>query len=249
MKTEQDKIKKIIREMTEEEYAENSVLLDEIQPFAAHENVQMDDKLRAVMTNKVKYLMQDIFDVMKLDFKNDPNLKDTPTRLASMWVNELMVGRYQNAPRIEAFPNNMTNSNITDIEFDYPDSGMIVAKKVDIRSLCSHHFMPFFDDGINSYAIIAYKPTTKLLGISKLQRLVHFYGRRPQLQEMLSYQIFSHIKEVIDSEDVMVSMQNITHTCETQRGVETACGATSTLHFGGIFNDSQLRREIILQAK
>ena len=249
MLTKQDITKATLREMSDDQINDTRRDLEKVKPFSGHENHGMSHAERAVMALDVSKKMQDIFDIMKLDYKNDPNLKDTPMRVASMWVNELMVGRYQNKPRMESFPLQFGGDEGMLIDDSPLETGMMITKKVDIRSLCSHHLMPFFDQDENAYAIISYVPTDKLLGISKLQRLVNWYGSRPQLQEQLTYQIYKEVCDTIGTHNVMVSMQNITHTCESLRGVESACGRTSTMQFGGVYNDSSLRREVISQSK
>jgi len=249
MQTEQDKVKKALRELTPTEKGELLKETDTYKSFPAHENIPMRTELRAVMTEEVSHKMKEIFDIMKLDYKNDPNLKDTPMRVASMWINELMVGRYQEKPRMEDFPLQFGGEKGVLIDNEPFQPGMMITKKIDVRSLCSHHLMPFFDNDENAYALISYVPTTRLLGISKLQRIANWYGSRPQLQEQLTYQIYKEVCETIGSNDVMVSMQNITHTCESLRGVESECGRTSTLQFGGVYEDSSLRREVMLSVK
>lgn len=258
MLTKQDEAKKILKNISDEKYNTIKQELAKIEPFAAHENNGLTAEQRAVMTKEASQKMKEIFDIMKLDYRNDPNLKDTPMRISSMWVNELMVGRYQNAPRIEAFPNQIKTSDYSDNQLVMIDgveivekvnSRMVVSKKVDIDSLCSHHFMPFFDIGDNSYGLVAYKPSDKLLGISKLQRVINYFGARPQLQEQMLGQVHEFIKEVIQSDDVMVIGQNIMHTCETARGVKSAVGRTSVTLYSGIFEDSALRQETLLQAQ
>ena len=259
MLTKQDEAKKILRSISEERFQEVRSELDEIKMFAGHENVILTDEQRAVMTKEAAEQLKGVFETLKLDYLKDPNLLDTPMRLASMWVNELMVGRYSAAPRIEAFPLQIETKSYNGEEsvptlFDGTDdepivesvaSRMIISKKVDLDSLCSHHFMPFFDTGENSFAIVAYKPSDKLLGISKLQRVVNYFGQRPQLQENLLSQIHEYIKEVIQSDDVMVIGRNIMHTCETARGVKSSVGRTNTTLHSGIFNDVALRQEVI----
>lgn len=248
MKTKQDITKSLLRDLSDDQINDIRRDLAQFPSFSGHENVLLTDKQRAVMSLDVSDKMKEVFDIMKLDYRNDPNLKDTPMRVASMWVNELMIGRYQEKPRMESFPLQFGTQDGVLIDDAPFDPGMMITKKVDIRSLCSHHLMPFFnnDDG---YGLIAYKPTDKLLGISKLQRLVKWYGSRPQLQEQLTYQIYKEVCDTIGSNDVLVVMENIEHTCESLRGVESVCGRTNTIQFGGVFNDSSLRREVILGAK
>lgn len=249
MQTEQDKIKQVFKKLSEEDIANITQELDDLKSFSAHENVELTAEQRAVMTYKAAEKTKELFDILKLDYKNDVNLKDTPFRFASMQVNELMIGRFTKAPRIESFDELIT----TEKQFDDINSDSlyetIVTKKIDLHSMCSHHLMPFSAEGQGSYALISYVPNGKFLGISKLQRIADWYGRRPQLQENLTRQIFNHVCKTIDSNNVMVAMSNLIHTCETQRGVESNCGATSTIQFGGVFKDSNLRSEILLQHK
>ena len=262
MQTEQDKINSTLKTLTGAEYAEILEELKAIPSFAGHLNHEMTVAQRAVITKEASLKFKELFDILKLDYTNDPNLKSTPIRIASMWVNELMIGRYQKPPRIESFPadENLlsevddileTPQMFTDMEVEIKEiqgQEIIISKRVDVSSLCSHHFMPFFNNEENAYAVIAYKPNksnTKFLGISKLQRIVNFYARRPQLQENLTYQIFNHIAYVLGSKDVLVCMKNLTHTCESLRGVQTICGKTSTILYNGIFRDPQMRLESI----
>lgn len=249
MLTKQDETKNILKNLTVDDRVQIENELTQIESYPGHENRAIDARGRAVMADQVSEKMKEIFDILKLDYKNDPNLKDTPMRISSMWVNELMIGRYQNEPRMESFPLQFGSEDGVLVDGEEFEPGMLISKKVDIDSLCSHHFMPFMDLDENAYAIVAYKPTKKLLGISKLQRIVNWYGRRPQLQEQLTYQIYRHVCDVIGTDDVMVSFHNITHTCESLRGVESECGRTSTMQFGGVFKDGNLRREMIAQAK
>ena len=107
MNTQQDTIKKIIKNLSPEEYQRELDLLAEIPSFQASENVPMSEVTRAVMTNEAAKKLEEYFDIIKLDYRNDENLKDTPMRVSSMNVNELMKGRYTLPPRIEAFPADM----------------------------------------------------------------------------------------------------------------------------------------------
>jgi len=252
MLTEQDKAKAAFAELNEKEIKVIINNLSEIKPFKAHENVEINEYHRAVMVTQVAEKMKEIFSIMKLDIE-DPNLIDTPNRISSMWINELMIGRYNKPPRIEAFPKQIATKSYDEMVYgesiiENVSSRMIISKKVDIDSLCSHHFMPFFDIGKNSYGLVAYKPSDKLLGISKLQRVVNHFAARPQLQESLLTQVHEYIKEVIQSDDVMVMAININHTCESQRGVKSSSGRTSTVIYSGIFSDSSLRVEIANQS-
>ena len=122
----------------------------------------------------------------------------------------------------------------------------MVVKTVDVNSLCSHHFIPFVStDEKDSRAVIAYVPRLgsdkALLGISKLQRIMDYFGRRPQLQETLNWQIKTFISLILRSQNVMVSFHNIVHYCEKTRGVESHCGTTSSSEYSGLYNKQEYR--------
>ena len=295
MNTKQDSSKKILREMADESYNQELNFLKEIKPFAASACVPLPDTTRAVMIDQASKKLEELFDILKLDYKNDENLNDTPFRVASMYVNELMIGRYTLPPRIEAFPADfytvrdiplsdsiiekykaideilekittgelgepIDNSLLIqgmallqdidgELEFagiEKPSIKTVIAKTVDVNSLCSHHLVPFVStDEKESKCVITYIPTlgskTALLGISKLQRVADWFGRRPQLQEELNWQIHAFVSLILKSTDVMVSFSNIVHYCEKTRGVESHCGSTSSIVYGGRFEDPNYR--------
>ena len=294
--TKQDNIKKIYKNLDEKEYTKCVKQLAAIPSFQAAENYPMTEEQRAVMTFGASKKLEEFFDIIKLDYRNDENLKDTPMRVASMYINELMIGRYTLPPRIEAFPADMypkniiknkpyvkrfksimkrlqeiegelfsngvlkTNALLTESEallnkldiyreeFDVEKSSIqtVVSKTIDINSLCSHHLISFVStDDKDSKCTITYIPTLgsdkALLGISKLQRVADWFGRRPQLQEELNWQIKAFVSLILRSSDVMVSFSNIIHYCEKTRGVESHCGSTSSIVYGGRFKDSANR--------
>ena len=294
--TKQDNIKEILKSMPDESYNQEIVFLRELKPFEASSCVPLADTTRAVMTEQASKKFEELFDILKLDFRNDENLKDTPFRVASMYINELMVGRYTMPPRIEAFPadfyevkkpllsdaiiarcqeidrivemlyskrvGSLVNNELLmrgfallkDIDdellfagIEKPSIRTVISKTVDINSLCSHHLVPFVStEDKESKCVITYIPTigsqTALLGISKLQRVADWFGRRPQLQEELNWQIHAFVSLILRSTDVMVTFNNIVHYCEKTRGVESHCGSTSSTVFSGRFEDPEYRR-------
>ena len=302
MNTKQDSIKKIIKGMSDESYNQEVEYLKTIPSFQAAENISLPEETRAVMTAEAAKKLEEFFDIIKLDYKNDENLKDTPMRVASMYINELMVGRYSQPPRIEAFPADMYKVKYTSPVAEYiiardtilaklekleeklyatdyekhkikgndllmkseelieeletlntkynifkPSIQTVVSKTIDINSLCSHHLISFVStDDKDSKCTITYIPTLgsekALLGISKLQRVADWFGRRPQLQEELNWQIKAFVSLILRSSDVMVSFSNIIHYCEKTRGVESHCGSTSSVVFGGRFKDPENRK-------
>ena len=301
MATKQDLSKKILKKLSDDDILKIEKELENIPSYAASESVILTDEQRAVMTKQIAEKYKEIFNLAKLDYLNDENLKDTPFRIASMYINELMIGRYSPAPRIEAFPANYYNlesntspntqsakefadkihkelDEITEKFYKYAETDPVVSnyllktadklltelsgyeeeflpkantrnmvvKSVDVNSLCSHHFIPFVStDEKDSRAVIAYIPRLgsdkALLGISKLQRIMDFFGRRPQLQETLNWQIKTFISLILRSQNVMVSFHNIVHYCEKTRGVESHCGSTSSIEYTGLFTETKYR--------
>lgn len=233
--TAQDEIFSVLDKIiAEDKYSTIESELDKLTPFPAHMNIydkevnqKINNEMRAVMVDKVKGKLEEILDIMKID-KTDENLKGTPGRIATMWVQEWMTGRFDPKPRIQTFPNQVR-------------SKQVIVKKCKLQSLCSHHFAPFFTNPIDpdSYCIVGYKPEYDLLGISKISRLVDWYARRPQLQEQIASMVHKDICDTLKIQDVFVYIKNATHTCESTRGAEDESAATTTLVCSGIFDDSE----------
>lgn len=185
---------------------------------------------------KIIPLMAQVMEVLGLDLEDD-SLQDTPKRIAKMYVEELMSGL-----PTENFPKCTTVEN----KFASQDEFVLV-KDIKVKSLCEHHFMPFSDFGVEELGCtIAYIPTDKVLGLSKLNRVVEYFCRRPQVQERLTAQICEALKEILGTDDVVVHM-GAKHTCVSLRGVEDEKSVTTTLSSSGKFaeKDSYLRREFL----
>ena len=168
-------------------------------------------------------------DALKIDWRNDPNSSDTPMRVAKAFVTDLAEGCYNKAPKITAFDN-----------LDGYD-GMVFQGGIKVNSFCSHHHLPFI--GVSH---VAYIPTTKsqIIGLSKLNRIVEFYSRRPQVQENLTMQIHNHIDRVCEGNLGVAVMVSANHMCACVRGVKhDATMKTSKL--SGVFmdNDNLAREE------
>lgn len=146
---------------------------------------------------------------------------------------ELLSGRWANKPHMTSFPNESQQI--------FP-----ITKRIDIVSVCSHHIAPFstmFKDG--AYAIISYIPGEKVLGISKLQRIVDWVARRGHLQEELTVKIFKEVSKAASTESVYVRLSGLVHTCESLRGTQSKDGAFTSEHYGGEFLKSELRKEVL----
>lgn len=167
---------------------------------------------------RISILFSEIMDVLGLDLTDD-SLKGTPDRVAKMYVEEIFSGLDpENKPKVALFDNK------------YQYNQMLVEKNITFYSNCEHHFVP-----IIGKAHIAYKSSGRVIGLSKLNRIVQYYAKRPQVQERLTNQIANELKQVLDTEDVAVII-DAKHLCVTSRGVKDDTSATVTTYYGGEFN-------------
>lgn len=176
--------------------------------------------------DKITDLMTEALNTIGFDLSND-SVKDTPKRIAKMWVNEVMSGLdYNQFPRVMTFEN------------QFNSAGMVVEKDIMSMSLCSHHLVT-----IDGTATVAYIPNEKVIGLSKINRIVDFFSRRPQEAERLTLQIFYALEYVLGTSDIAVYL-NGTHYCVRSRGVQDVNSSTSTVKLGGVFySDLQVRQE------
>lgn len=166
-----------------------------------------------------------IMDEMGLDMTDD-SLKGTPHRVAKMFIKEIFSGlNPDNKPKISVFDNS------------YQYDKMLVEANINFNSTCEHHFLP-----IIGKAHIGYVSSGKVIGLSKLNRIVDYYSRRPQVQERLIMQIFNELKAVLDTDDVIVVME-AKHLCVSSRGIKDESSYTSTIQYGGIFNEKENRND------
>lgn len=169
-----------------------------------------------------------IIEILGLDLSH-PSLKDTPERVAKMYINEVFSGLDHNSfPEISFFPD----------EFHHEHHPHQILVKVTFTSFCEHHFVPM--EGV---AYVAYIPNQKLIGLSKIPRIVRYFARRPQLQERMTAQIADCLAMLLETEDVAVSI-NARHFCVIARGIEDPHSHTVTNVLRGQFetNDA-IRRE------
>lgn len=166
-----------------------------------------------------------IMEEMGLDMTDD-SLKGTPHRVAKMFIQEIFSGlNPANKPKISVFENS------------YHYDKMLIEANISFNSTCEHHFLP-----IIGKAHIGYVSSGKVIGLSKLNRIVDYYSRRPQVQERLIMQIFNELKSVLDTEDVIVVME-AKHLCVSSRGIKDESSFTSTIQYGGIFNEKENRND------
>ncbi|SHF47544.1 GTP cyclohydrolase I [Arenibacter palladensis] len=167
---------------------------------------------------RIALLFQEIMDVMGLDLTDD-SLKGTPERVAKMYIDEIFSGlNPANKPKIALFDNK------------YQYNQMLVEKNITFYSNCEHHFVP-----IIGKAHVAYISSGKVIGLSKLNRIVQYYAKRPQVQERLTNQIAEDLKRILGTENVAVII-DAKHLCVSSRGIKDESSATVTSYYGGKFN-------------
>jgi GTP cyclohydrolase I len=160
----------------------------------------------------------------------DDSLKGTPRRVAKMYVKEIFSGlNPDNLPKIALFDNK------------YRYNEMLVEKNITFYSNCEHHFVP-----IIGKAHVAYISSGKVIGLSKINRIVQYFAKRPQVQERLTVQIGKYLKEILGTEDIAVVI-DATHLCVSSRGIQDQSSSTVTSYFGGTFKSDAKRQEFFRQ--
>jgi GTP cyclohydrolase I len=170
---------------------------------------------------KIAKLFAQIMDVMGLDLTDD-SLKGTPNRVAKMYIEEIFSGLN---------PANKTKVALFENKYQY--NQMLVEKNITFYSNCEHHFVP-----IIGTAHIAYVSSGKVIGLSKINRIVQYYAQRPQVQERLTNQIAAELKSILETEDIAVII-DAKHLCVSSRGIKDDTSATVTSYYGGVFNTSE----------
>ena len=166
-----------------------------------------------------------IMEELGLDLTDD-SLSGTPYRFAKMYVKELFYGLDPSKkPKISTFNNK------------YGYKKMLIEQNITIDSACEHHFLP-----IVGHAHIAYVPNKKVIGLSKINRLVDYYSHRPQVQERLCLQILKDLQQSLETDDVIVVI-NAKHLCVSSRGIKDKNSFTTTTEYGGVFEDINYRNE------
>lgn len=184
----------------------------------------MDDELKM---NLIEDKFRDIMEIMGLDLTDD-SLSGTPKRVAKMYIKEIFSGlNPANKPKVALFENK------------YKYNEMLVEKDITFYSNCEHHFVP-----IIGKAHVAYISKGNVIGLSKINRIVEYYAKRPQVQERLTVQIANELKEVMGTEDVAVVI-DAEHLCVSSRGVKDVNSSTVTAQFHGKFKEEATRREFL----
>ena len=180
---------------------------------------------------KIREHFTEIMNVMGLDLTDD-SLCDTPRRVAKMYVNEIFYGLdFRNFPKCTAVDNKMRYDEL------------VVERNINTQSNCEHHFIVI--DGLTH---IGYIPSKKVLGLSKLNRIVEYFAKRPQIQERLTEQVYYALQYILETDDIAVITMG-KHFCVKSRGVQDVLSDTTTSKMGGRFrSDADLRKEFLTLA-
>ncbi|MEO6135586.1 MAG: GTP cyclohydrolase I FolE [Ginsengibacter sp.] len=180
---------------------------------------------------KIASHFKSIMNILGLDL-NDDSLKGTPKRVAKMYVKEAFSGL-----------NPMNKPAVTLFENKYQYKGMLVEKNITLYSYCEHHFVP-----IIGKVHVAYFPKGKVIGLSKINRLVNYYAKRPQVQERLTIQIAEGFKEILQTDDIAIMIE-AEHLCVASRGIKDTGSSTITNYFSGKFLGEVYRNEFMSLVK
>ncbi|WP_185876894.1 GTP cyclohydrolase I FolE [Blattabacterium cuenoti] len=180
---------------------------------------------------KIEKIENHFFQIMKilgLDM-NDDSLRQTPKRVAKMFIQEIFSGlNLKNIPRSSIFENK------------YKYNQMLIEKNITVYSTCEHHFLP-----IVGKAHVGYISNGKVVGLSKINRIVNFYAKRPQVQERLTIQIVNYLKKMLETKDVACVIK-AKHLCVNSRGIQDTESSTITTEFLGSFKkDIEIRKEFL----
>ena len=192
-------------------------------PVRPDVNAIPDDKKMALIEAK----MRDILDILGLDLTDD-SLNGTPRRVAKMYVKEIFRGlNPDNLPKLSSFENK------------YKYGEMLVEKDISVFSTCEHHFLP-----IIGKAHVAYISNGRVLGLSKINRIVDYFSRRPQVQERLTVQIVKALQEALGTEDVACII-DAKHLCLVSRGIKDITSSTLTAEYAGKFKNPEVKKEFL----
>tara|TARA_R100001440_G_scaffold31275_1_gene49633 strand:+ start:161 stop:841 length:681 start_codon:yes stop_codon:yes gene_type:complete len=220
-------------------YKCNPSLGKEVHAYLVKQGLEtpMTDQVKQSAEKKIAAITDSFGDIMielGLDTTDD-SLMDTPKRVAKMYVNEIFYGlNYDYFPKCTAIENKMKNNG-----------SFLLEKNINVQSNCEHHFVV-----IDGLATVAYIADKKLLGLSKLNRIVQFFAKRPQVQERLTEQIRATIQYVAETKDVAVYV-DAKHWCVKSRGIQDQTSSTVTLSVGGVFaeKESETRKEFLNLAR
>jgi GTP cyclohydrolase I len=216
------KVEKLITDNSMEE-GEDHFSNNAKTPLKENAFERSDDEKILIIQNHVS----EILETLGMDLTDD-SLKGTPLRVAKMFVNEIFGGLHPNKkPKASTFDNS------------YKYSEMLVEKNITLYSTCEHHLLP-----IVGKAHVAYVSNGTVVGLSKMNRIVDYYAKRPQVQERLTLQIVQELQEILGTQDVACVI-DAKHLCVNSRGISDTASSTVTSEFGGIFQSEDKKREFL----
>lgn len=187
----------------------------------------IEDLSKQEKIKQIQFHFSKIMEFLDLDLTDD-TFENTPRRVAEMYINEIFSGLDgDNFPEMTAFENT------------YEYSGMLIEKDITLFSYCAHHFVP-----IIGKAHVAYYPSEKVVGLSKINRLVHHFARRPQVQEKLTMEIANALKDSLETKDIAILIE-ADHLCVASRGVKDTNSTTQTSYYSGKFEEVENRQEFL----
>ena len=194
----------------------------------ANSSAPRTEEEKQQIIEKATKAYEEYLDALGFDWRNDPNSTDTPRRVAKAFVNDLAAGCYNNPPKVTSFPSD---------GYD----GIVSQCNIPVKSMCSHHHLAF-----TGVAHVAYIPSLegRVIGLSKLNRIVEFFARRPQIQEGLTIQIHNSIDEVCEKNQGVAVVIKAQHTCACLRGVKhDGCYMVTSKLSKDFMDDSKTRQE------
>jgi len=208
---------------TDEEIGDEHIMTSVDTPMREDAFEMSDDEKMA----QIEYHFRQIMETLGLDLTDD-SLKGTPKRVAKMYVKEIFSG---------LDPKNMPSVALFDNKYQYNE--MLVEKNISFYSNCEHHFVPIFGK-----AHVAYIANGQVIGLSKLNRIVQHFAKRPQVQERLTMQIAKELQKILGTDDIAV-MIDAKHLCVASRGVKDDTSSTITSYYGGKFQDDATKAEFL----
>jgi len=226
-KTKKRSVKSKAKKKSQKQTHGHKVLANVLASPTIDTDLSADEKIE-----EIQFHFSQIMNVLGLDL-NDDSLRETPKRIAKMYVNEVFGGLHpENFPAMTVIENKM--------KYDQ----MVCVQNIEVMSMCEHHFQP-----IDGFATVAYIPNKKVIGLSKINRIVEFFSRRPQVQERLTKQIADCLSYILETEDIAVHI-NARHYCVIARGIQDSHSSTTTTDLRGEFKISgDTRSEFLKQCR
>ena len=204
--------------------------LDHDHPFQSTETPLRLDAFERSDAEKIEVIEQKVYEILEIlgmDLTDD-SLKGTPKRVAKMFVNEIFGGLH---------PNRKPSASTFDNKYKYGE--MLVEKNITVYSTCEHHLLP-----IVGKAHVAYISNGTVVGLSKMNRIVDYFAKRPQVQERLTIQIVEELQKILNTQNVACVI-DAKHLCVNSRGIRDISSSTVTAEFGGLFKNKDTKREFL----